>query len=89
MWDPIVRKVIIIQDVIVNKKTMQRKEKQTPKDVPFEANMNKDGSEYKACLVGKGYVQKLGIDINEIFSQVVKLTRFLLATQNLSWSNLM
>lgn len=36
---------------------MQREDKQqTPKVVSFQVDMNKDESEYKACLVGKGYM---------------------------------
>ena len=42
----------------------------------YKVKKNNDGllEKYKAHLVAKGYVQKLGIYFNEIFSSITKLT---------------
>ena len=43
---------------------------------------------YKACLVAKGYSQTKGVELNEIFSPVVKHTSFRVLLAMIAWFDL-
>ncbi|KAH9650921.1 hypothetical protein KPL70_026553 [Citrus sinensis] len=83
LWDPTAHKIVISRDVIFIEDQLQRRDeddnsvKEKSETIPVY-KIKRDGNDqvewYRARLVVKGYAQKEGIDFNEIFSSVVRLT---------------
>ena len=51
--------------------------------IKLKRNEKEEVVKHKACLVAKGYVQKQGVDFEEVFASVARLesVRFLLAIE--------
>ncbi|KAH9655417.1 Integrase catalytic domain-containing protein [Citrus sinensis] len=80
LWDPTAHKIVISRAIIFVENQLQMKDgddgtvKEKSEIVPIKRDGNDQVERYRARLVVKGYAQKEGIDFNEIFSPVVRLT---------------